>query len=186
MINAGHGDRLPQVPVLIVEDQQRAARQLAELLRLWGAGDCTIVANPQAARQHLEANPVPGIVILDYQLHGETSVGFALWLAARTALRQQRVVVTYTSASLSTIQATLRSSLERLLVDSAFASDLLGEVAQHPWQERWLQPIAADGVEPHLAGFTNELYDAYFAKSTPLETLRTALCALCARFWPAP
>jgi CheY-like chemotaxis protein len=175
-----HELRLPAVPILIVEDQRRAAAQLAQLLRAWGGGNCTIVTDQHAARAYLATSTLPGLVILDYRLHRETSVELALWIAARPALRRQLVVVTYTSASLDTIKATLRTLLEQLTTDAAFAAELLDAPARDQWIDDWQQALAAGRTDHHIELLIATLYDGYVAKSTPIATLRKELATRCA------
>ncbi len=181
-MNAAAPDDLPAIDVLIVDDHLRSARQLAQLLELWGAASATAVATFDEAVSVLSQMPHPRLVLLDHGLTTTTSVAVALWLAARPSLRRQTCVASYTNADRSAVMQALQQLLARLDREQDLARQLLDLTSEAESLVLSEHLLALRAGALTLAELYHHLYDAHLSKRLSMAELHSQLRNLSRRF----
>jgi DNA-binding NarL/FixJ family response regulator len=169
---------LPPIAVLLVDDQRRAAQQLATLLQQWGAVEAQVVTTLNDAMGCLR-EPRPRLVLLDQRLTGWTGDELALWIGCTVAVRERTQVLAYSQLARSAIDAALRSRCQHLAHDEVAADACRQQLA--PDDHARLAALIQQGGDATAPSLFDVLYDGYLAKRAPLHALAAALVPLAQR-----
>lgn len=174
-VSAADNEALPPIVVLIVEERARAADQLAQLLRFWGAAAAHPLPRLDDVIAYLEQHTAPALILLDHRLHSHTCADIVLWLAARPALRTRLRVIAYTNAGEDEVMQCLRARIGLLAQNPTLVEHLLGRAGtpERIAVERLINEAMIS--EPTFTAFYRRLYDAYLSKRLSLHQVRAAL-----------
>lgn len=117
--------------LLVVENDARTALHLSEAFRRAGVQRIEIKASAWQARQRLQQEPIPHVVLLDYSIVGEdTGLDVALWMREQPAL-VGTLRILYTGTDVEKIETRLPDDtvFQRILHKPLPLPTLIEEVA---------------------------------------------------------